>query len=91
MVRREQVPQMAPTQAYSLQANAPYIQYLCTKALIVTGGPIVNIMIQSDKARLTTNMLVGVLRFLVFKKMKMTSPFPKKLMSQRTKKRMPKI
>ena len=39
---------------------------LWTKALKVTGGPIQNIMIASDRAKLTTNMLVGVLRVLVW-------------------------
>ena len=39
--------------------------YLWTKALKVTGGPMQNIMMASDRAKFTTNMLVGVLRVLV--------------------------
>jgi hypothetical protein len=31
MVRREAVPQIAPTQAYNWHAKAPYIQYLINK------------------------------------------------------------
>ena len=39
------------------------------KALKTTGKPCVVIMHKSEKAKLTINMLVGVLSFLVTKKM----------------------
>ncbi|CAG5097659.1 Protein of unknown function [Cotesia congregata] len=39
-------------------------------------GAIQNIIKKSEKARLTTNKLLGVLKFLVEVKMKTTMPFP---------------
>ena len=58
MERMEATPHTAPANPYNLHPKAPQTQYLCMKTLMVTVGPMVVIMIKSEMAKLTTNMLV---------------------------------
>uniref|UniRef100_A0A182PYI7 GINS complex subunit 4 n=1 Tax=Anopheles epiroticus TaxID=199890 RepID=A0A182PYI7_9DIPT len=68
-------PNSDPSMAYSSQANGPKVQVSCQQ-FITIGGPIVNIMKKSEKARLTTSKLEGVRSDLVLVKMYITQPLP---------------
>lgn len=60
-------PNKLPHMPYKVHASGPRIHVSC-KQLYTMGGHIVNIIIKSENAKLTTSMLEGVLNDFVDKK-----------------------